>query len=212
MLKKTTNSGRSSLPGVYTTSTQKADGFIEDMEDELDDARRMGIFGIVRMRYSAWVDELLNASLQRKLQAKRQLISSRGKVVDAQRELAQGIQDSRKTEAIHIVEGAQMGHVIKNSQPEYNHQLTSRLIPELAVGPSGSDGGLHDSMPLHTHVGDTEIEKAALQTFLFLSGETVREMDIQICWEMIHEKYPPLIAEEIIKRVSQMQATAPPRK
>jgi hypothetical protein len=212
MLKKTTNSGKSSLPGVYMSSTQRADGFIDDMDDELDDARRMGIFGIVRMRYSAWVDELLNAALQRKLQAKQQLISSRGKVVHAHRELAQDIQEAKKVEVTHGIEDIQMMHVAKDTHAQYNHQLVTRLIPELAINPSGSDGVIYDSPPLHPHVDDTEVEKAALQTFLFLSGETVRELDIKICWEMIREKYPPLVAEEIIQRVGQMQATAPPRK
>jgi hypothetical protein len=227
MLKKG-NSDEGPLPGLSTGSgsTRKANSLIDEMEDELDEARHQGVFGIFRLKYEAWLDERLRSAVQRKMAAKKQLLVGRGEVLQAEQGLAATVHTGVKQEVIQEIETSQMGHVLEESKVAYNQQLTSQLVPQLsnfnpyATPISGSDVPIngpevmeavsvisHGSVttPMQIHVADDEIEGLALQTLVYLLSGEKTELDMQTHWQSLAEKYPPLVLQEIRHRVETMR-------
>jgi hypothetical protein len=226
MLKKG-NLDEGPLPGLSTGSgsTRKANSLIDEMEDELDEARHLGVIGILKFKYEAWVEERLHSAVQRKMAAKKQLLMGRGEVLQAEQGLAATIHTGVKQEVIQEIETSQMGHVLEESKVAYNQQLTSQLVPQLShFNPQGAPVLEPEIMeaesviprgsvttPLQIHVADDEIQGVALQALLYLMSGEKTELEMQTFWQGLAQKYPPLVMAEIQNRVQEMSESTLPQ-
>lgn len=124
------------------------------MEADLDAARRQGPWGLLRLRYEAWLEERMKGPVIAKMEARQAVLEAQRKTAEAEIRLRATVQSGDV--------GAQRHRI------EWNAVNRQRLTSELqSLGLVAlSPGPVPAAPPVSAHVTDEQVEAVALQGFL----------------------------------------------
>ena len=133
---------------------------IARMEAEMDAARSGGVFGLLRLRYQAWLEERMMGPAIRKMQARQAVLEQQCKTAEAEIRLKATVQSGEV--------GAQRHRI------EWNEVNRQRLAGELqslgmitySPGPAPQAAAPTGPPPVSPHVTDEQVEAVALRGFL----------------------------------------------
>ena len=182
---------------------------IEELEEDLNDAREEGVIGLLRLRWEAWMDERLRKEVERKMAARQELVKAKTRTAKTEQELSETVHDGTKQGVRHEIEAAQLEHLRVHSQEAYNPQLASRIMPQLVSGvpnhdeiieatPVMSQGSL--GVPMSIHISDEEINQEAFQVLMKIGTGELTEPELPTYQKELTKRYPPLVVAEIMSR------------
>jgi hypothetical protein len=210
------------LPGLTPGEKKQAATLVEELEDDLDDAREQGVMGIFRLRWEAWRDERLRAALERKMAARQALIKSKTQTAKTEQELSETVHDGNKQGVRQEIETAQLEHLRVQSKEVYNPQIASKILPNLIApsSPSAISGEIIEASPLvpsgslgnpmSIHISDEEINQEAFQVVMKVGMEELSEAEFPGYQKELERRYPPLVAAEIMARAQELIANSLP--
>ena len=132
------------------------------LEREMDEARSRGVWGLMRLRYEAWLEEKMKTPAIQKMQARQAVLQEQCKTAEAEIKLKATVQSGEV--------GAQRHKI------EWNAVNRQRLTAELQslgmihLAPAPGAPALTTSAPadppVTPHVTDEQVEAVALRGFL----------------------------------------------
>jgi hypothetical protein len=210
------------LPGLTPGERKHAATLVEELEDDLDEARQQGIFGLLRLRWEAWMDERLRGAVERKMSARQGLIKAKTQTAKTEQELSETVHDGTKQGVRHEIETTQLEHLRVQSQEVYNPQIASRIIPQLvSVGtPPPASGEVIEAVPvvragtlgspMTVHISDEEIDQESYQILMKVGSGELSEVDLPAYQKELTKRYQPLVAAEILSRAQGLIANSLP--
>lgn len=131
---------------------------IARMEAEMDAARSRGVWGLMRLRYEAWLEGKMMGPAIAKMQTRQALLEEQRKTADAEIRLKATVQSGEV--------GAQRHRI------EWNEVNRQRLAGELqslgliTLSPGPATMAPSAPPPVSAHVTDEQVEAVALRGFL----------------------------------------------
>lgn len=212
----------STLPGLAPGDHRHAVSLVEELEEDMDDARQQGVMGLMRLRWEAWLDERLRGAVERKMSARQALIKAKTQTAKTEQELSETVHDGTKQGVRHEIETSQLEHLRVQSKDTYNPQIASKIVPQLVSPnpPSPEYGQLIDvtpvvpsgalGVPMGIHVSDAEISQEAFQVLMKLGTGDLTQDELPDYIRELEKRYPPLVAAEIVRQASELHANSLP--
>ncbi len=152
-----------SVPGMAHAADKQIEPLIARMEADMEAARRQGMWGVMRLRYEAWLEERMRGPAVQKMQTRQAVLAEQCRTAEAEIRLRATVQSGEV--------GAQRHKI------EWNDVNRHRLAGELqSLGlialPPGASSLAAPSMsspsepPLSAHVTSEQVEGVALRGFL----------------------------------------------
>ena len=151
------------LPSLPAQPAREFEPRVERLEQELDAARRGGVWGLWRLRYEAWLEERLQHPAIRKMQARQAVLAEQCKTAEAEIRLRAVVQSGEV--------GAQRQRIEWNevSRQRLAGELQALGLVHLAPAPAGALASAAVSLappPVSPHVTDEQVEALALRAFV----------------------------------------------
>ena len=187
-----TGIGQAGEAGLRLAPRKEIEPRIARLEAEMETARRNGVFGLMRLRYEAWLEEKMQGPAIRKLQARQAVLEQQCKTAEAEIRLRATVQSGEV--------GAQRHRI------EWNEVNRQRLAGELqALGmitlSPGPMAAAPSSPPVSSHVTDEQVEAVALRGFL--QGVETEE-DWLIYKSELGQHLSPYAVEEVGSRLREL--------
>lgn len=136
---------------------------IARLEREMDQARSRGVWGLMRLRYEAWLEEKMKAPAIQKMQARQAVLQEQCKTAEAEIKLKATVQSGDVGAQRHKIEWNEV------NRQRLTAELQSLGMIHLAPAP-GAPAALTMSAPAEPavtpHVTDEQVEAVALRGFL----------------------------------------------
>ena len=162
---------------------------IARMEAEMDAARSRGVWGLMRLRYEAWLEGKMMGPAIAKMQTRQALLEEQRKTADAEIRLKATVQSGEVGAQRHRIEWNEVNRQRLAGELQSLGLIT--LSPGQAVAPSAPP-------PLSTHVTDEQVEAVALRGFL--QGVETEE-DWLVYRSELGQHLSPYAVEEVGQRL-----------
>ncbi len=137
---------------------------IARMEAEMEAARSRGVWGLMRLRYEAWLEERMQGPAIRKMQARQAVLEQQCKTAEAEIRLKATVQSGEVGNQRHRIEWNQV------NRQRLAGELQSLGLITLSAGPESLGVPISLSAPpdppVSPHVTDEQVEAVALRGFL----------------------------------------------
>lgn len=172
---------------------------IARMEAEMETARSRGVWGLLRLRYEAWLEERMQGPAIAKMHARQAILEEQRKTAEAEIRLKATVQSGEV--------GAQRQRIEWN---EVNRQrlageLQSLGMITLSAGPAAAMPVASPSQlsqpPVSAHVTDEQVEAVALRGFL--QGVETEE-DWLVYKDELSRHLSPYAVEEVGQRLREL--------
>ena len=131
---------------------------IARMEAEMDAARSRGVWGLMRLRYEAWLEGKMMGPAIAKMQTRQALLEEQRKTADAEIRLKATVQSGEVGAQRHRIEWNEV------NRQRLAGELQSLGLITLSPGPAALAPSAPP--PVSTHVTDEQVEAVALRGFL----------------------------------------------
>lgn len=164
------------------------------MEAEMEAARSGGMFGLLRLRYQAWLEERMMGPAIRKMQARQAVLEQQRLTAEAEIRLKATVQSGEVGSQRHRIEWNEV-----NRQRLAGELHSLGMIPYAAgQAPSAPSAG---PPPVSAHVTDEQVEAVALRGFL-QGVET--EDDWRVYKGELSQHLSPYAVEEVGSRLREL--------
>ena len=162
---------------------------IARMEAEMDAARSRGVWGLMRLRYEAWLEGKMMGPAIAKMQTRQALLEEQRKTADAEIRLKATVQSGEVGAQRHRIEWNEVNRQRLAGELQSLGLIT--LSPGHAATPSAPP-------PVSTHVTDEQVEAVALRGFL--QGVETEE-DWLVYRSELGQHLSPYAVEEVGQRL-----------
>ena len=163
------------------------------MEAEMDAHRRRGVWGLLRLRYEAWLEGKMQGPAVAKMQARQVLLEEQRKTAEAEIRLKATVQSGEVGFQRHRIEWNEV-----NRQRLAGELHSLGLIPHVAGPAPSAPAG---PPPVSAHVTDEQVEAVALRGFL-QGVET--EDDWRVYKGELGQHLSPYAVEEVGSRLREL--------
>ena len=176
---------------------------IARMEAEMDAARSRGVFGLMRLRYEAWLEEKMKGPAIAKMQAQQALLEEQRKTAEAEIRLKATVQSGEVGAQRHRIEWNEVNRQRLAGELQALGMITLSPGPSASLAPAGSGSTLGSSISpsVSTHVTDEQVEAVALRGFL--QGVETEE-DWLIYRSELGQHLAPYAVEEVGQRLREL--------
>ncbi|WP_395139404.1 hypothetical protein, partial [Armatimonas sp.] len=129
------------------------------IDEEMDQVRRQGLFGMWRLRWEAWLEEKMKDPAIRKMKARQEILDEQRKTAEAQIRLKSTVQSGDRQ--------------VEVGRMEYSQVLWQRLQTDMQQSgimlPSApASGTIYEPSepPVSLHITDEQIEALALRAVM----------------------------------------------
>ena len=185
---------QTSLPVMSLDARREFEPRIARMEAEMEAARSGGVFGLLRLRYHAWLEERMMGPAIRKMQARQAVLEQQCKTAEAEIRLKATVQSGEVGFQRHRIEWNEV-----NRQRLAGELHSLGMIP-LSNGPVPS-ASASSTPPVSAHVTDEQVEAVALRGFL-QGVET--EDDWRVYKGELSQHLSPYAVEEVGSRLREL--------
>ena len=161
------------------------------LEAEMDAARRQGVWGLLRLRYEAWLEERMQGPAVRKLRSRQAVLEEQRKTADAEIRLKATVQSGEVGAQRHRIEWNEV------NRQRLSSELTALGMVTLSPGPAPASA----APPVSAHVTDEQVEAVALRGFI-QGVET--ETDWLTFREELGRHLSPYAVEEVGQRLREL--------
>ena len=167
---------------------------------ELLTARRQGIFGLLRLRFEAWLEDRMKESVIQKLKTRQELVEAQQKTTEAEIKLHALVQTGQRD--------------LERHKTEFNQARWQRLQSDLEhsgivlAAPAGGNGPTA-AAPVSVHISDEQIEALSLRAVMQLGQEEASEAEWEEYRAELHRRLPPYAAAEVERRIRELRELAP---
>ena len=169
---------------------------IARMEAEMDAARSRGVWGLMRLRYEAWLEERMQGPAIRKMQARQAVLEQQCKTAEAEIRLKATVQSGEVGNQRHKIEWNQINRQRLAGELQSLGLITLSAGPAEAIPLSAPPGP-----PVSPHVTDEQVEAVALRGFL--QGVETEE-DWQSYKGELSQHLSPYAVEEVGTRLREL--------
>lgn len=173
------------------------------IDAEMDMVRRQGFWGMMRLRWEAWLEEQMKDPAIRKMKARQEILEEQRKTAESHIKLKTTIQSGEREVEVGQIQHDQF--VFRQLRSDLDS--SRMLIPAGESEPTMASSSAGPSMgsPVVQHISDEEIESLALQTVMVVgTGEGAEERWREYRDE-IYRQMPPYVAQEVERRVEAMR-------
>lgn len=179
-------------------------------------ARRQGLFGLLRWRFEAWIEDRMKDATIRKLTVRREVLEAQQKTTEAEIKLSSVVKSGQKDVERHQIEWNQLRRDRLVSDLErYSTAIAaaSGTLPPAAMGagaapPSAAGANGAPARPVSVHITDEQIEQLALRTFVNLGPAGENEDEWASYKADLREHLPPYVAQEVERQVEKLRRQA----
>jgi len=168
---------------------------IARMEAEMEAARRGGFFGLLRLRYEAWLEERMMGPAIRKMQARQAVLEQQCKTAEAEIRLKATVQSGEVGGLRHRIEWNEV------NRQRLAGELHSLGMITLSPGQAPAVPASSSPPPVAAHVTDEQVEAVALRGFL-QGVET--EDDWRVFKSELGQHLSPYAVEEVGGRLREL--------
>ena len=173
---------------------------IARMEAEMDAVRKQGVWGLLRLRYEAWLEERMQGPAIQKLRARQAVLEEQRKTAEVEIKLRATVQSGEVGAQRHKIEWNEVNRQRLTSELHSLGLIT--LAPAPTAQPATTPASVTStSPPMTAHVTDEQIEAVALRGFL--QGVETDE-DWQGYKTELARHLPPLSVEEVGLRLREL--------
>jgi len=167
------------------------------MEAEMDAHRRRGVWGLLRLRYEAWLEGKMQGPAVAKMQARQALLEEQRKTAEAEIRLKATVQSGEVGFQRHRIEWNEV------NRQRLAGELQSLGMITLSPGqaPSAPPAASSSSPPVSAHVTDEQVEAVALRGFL--QGVETEE-DWLVYRAELGQHLSPYAVEEVGSRLREL--------
>jgi len=166
------------------------------MEAEMDAHRRRGVWGLLRLRYEAWLEGKMQGPAVAKMQARQALLEEQRKTAEAEIRLKATVQSGEVGFQRHRIEWNEV-----NRQRLAGELHSLGLIPCAAGQAPPASPAPAGPPPVSAHVTDEQVEAVALRGFL-QGVET--EDDWRVYKGELSQHLSPYAVEEVGSRLREL--------
>ncbi len=134
---------------------------IERMEAEMEAARRAGVWGLLRLRYEAWLEQKMQGPAIQKMQARQAVLEEQRKTAEAEIRLKATVSSGEVGAQRHRIEWNEINRHRLAGELQSLGMITLSPGPATAPVPAPSS-----PPPVSAHVTDEQVEAVALRGFL----------------------------------------------
>lgn len=165
---------------------------IAQMNREMDEARKQGVWGLMRLRWEAWLEERMKGPAIAKMRTRQEVLMEQHKTAQAEILLQNTVQTGEV--------GAQRHQIAWNevNRLRLASELQSLGLMTAPAGAAALSSSTLAEPPLAPHVTDAQVEAVALRA-LMQGVETMDEWDAYK--EELGKHLPPLAVEEVGQRL-----------
>lgn len=176
------------LAGRQPEPRKEIEPRIARMEAEMDAARSQGVWGLLRLRWEAWLEQKMQGPAIAKMRARQAVLEEQRKTAEAEIRLKATVQSGEV--------GAQRHRI------EWNEVNRQRLAGELhSLGVITLSSGPSAQPPVSAHVTDEQVEAVALRGFL---QGVESEDDWTVYREELSRHLSPYAVEEVGQRLREL--------
>jgi len=191
---------------------------------ELDHARRQGVFGLLRLRFEAWLEERMKGPILRKMAVRREVMEAQKKTTEAEISLYASVKGGQKDVERHEIEwnrlrGQRLVTDLERLGITFSAGNDSTAAPAgygaAGSGPTNLGSGIPATpaaAPVSLHLSDEQIEQLALRAVLHLGPMGAEDAASQAEWDEyrkeLHERLPAFAAQEVERRINELCALA----
>jgi len=177
-------------------------------------ARRQGLFGLLRWRFEAWLEERMKDATIKKLSVRREVLEAQQKTTEAEIKLSSVVKSGQKDVERHQIEW----NALRRDRLVSDLERTSTALaaangtlaaPTVLSGPTVHGGsGAAAAKPVSVHVTDEQIEQLALRTFVNLGPAGENEEEWVRYKADLYQHLPPYVAQEVERQVEKLRRQA----
>ena len=166
------------------------------MEAEMDAHRRRGVWGLLRLRYEAWLEGKMQGPAVAKMQARQALLEEQRKTAEAEIRLKATVQSGEVGFQRHRIEWNEV-----NRQRLAGELHSLGLITYSAGQAPPAPSASASPPPVSAHVTDEQVEAVALRGFL--QGVETEE-DWRVYKSELSQHLSPYAVEEVGSRLREL--------
>ena len=168
---------------------------IARMEAEMDAHRRRGVWGLLRLRYEAWLEGKMQGPAVAKMQARQALLEEQRKTAEAEIRLKATVQSGEVGFQRHRIEWNEV------NRQRLAGELQSLGMITLSPGQAPAVPASSSPPPVSAHVTDEQVEAVALRGFL--QGVEMEE-DWLVYKSELSQHLSPYAVEEVGSRLREL--------
>lgn len=169
---------------------------IERMEAEMEAARKAGVWGLLRLRYEAWLEQKMQGPAIQKMQARQAVLEEQRKTAEAEIRLKATVSSGEVGAQRHRIEWNEINRHRLAGELQSLGMIT--LSPGTAAAPVPAPSS---PLPVSAHVTDEQVEAVALRGFL--QGVETEE-DWQVYKGELSRHLSPYAVEEVGGRLREL--------
>ena len=171
---------------------------IARMEAEMDEARRRGVMGLMRLRYEAWLEKKMMGPAIAKMQTRQAVLEEQRKTAEAEIRLKVTVQSGEVGAQRHRIEWNEVNRQRLAGELQALGMITLSPGPQASLSPAGTSSS---PPPVSTHVTDEQVEAVALRGFL--QGVETEE-DWLVYRSELGQHLAPYAVEEVGQRLREL--------
>ena len=175
------------------------------IDEEMDQVRRQGLFGMWRLRWEAWLEEKMKDPAIRKMKARQEILDEQRKTAEAQIRLKSTVQSGDRQVEVGRLEYSQ----VLWQRFQTDMQQSGIMLPS-APAVSSASGTVYGSSepPVSLHITDEQIEALALRAVMSFGKGEGAEAEWQQYRAQLFERMPQYAAQEVERRVYALRKVA----
>lgn len=164
LVKDRVSAAGSEYPGVGfgAGAERHFEGGVARLEAEMEDARRRGVLGLLRLRYEAWLEERMKGPAIQKMLARQAVLAEQCKTAEAEIKLRATVQSGEVGAQRHKIEWNEVNRQRLAGELQSLGMITLSTGPTAVSMPAASSS----APPVSAHVTDEQVEAVALRGFL----------------------------------------------
>lgn len=185
----------STLKPIQAGAVMEIEPAIARLEAEMERARRQGVYGLMRLRYEAWLEERMKGPAILKLQSRQALLEEQIKTAEAEIRLKAVVQSGERDVQRHKIQWNEV-----NRQRLHSELQSLGLIeaPAPATTVELRPASSSSVPPVSPHITAAKIEQLAHKA---VSEGVQTEDEIETFRAVISQHLPSLVVEEVLERV-----------
>lgn len=185
----------STLKPIQAGAVKEIEPAIARLEAEMERARRQGVYGLMRLRYEAWLEERMKGPAILKLQSRQALLEEQIKTAEAEIRLKAVVQSGERDVQRHKIQWNEV------NRQRLHSELQSLGLVEAPTSPAPAttiELRPAPAPPVSPHITAAKIEQLALDAF---SKGVETEEDWEVYKEEMSRHLPSLTVEEVGERL-----------
>ena len=192
-----------SVPSMAHAADKQIEPLIARMEADMEAARKQGMWGVMRLRYEAWLEERMRGPAIQKMQTRQAVLAEQCKTAEAEIRLRATVQSGEVGAQRHKIEWNDVNrHRLAGELQSLGLiTLPTGATPMASPSLSVSSMNTPSQPPLSAHVTSDQVEAVALRGFL---QGVESEDDWATFKEELGRHLSPYAVEEVGQRLREL--------